>query len=447
MTAMSHQVCCPSPKRARCQAPATLADQAERGINRSMQLRRIRSSGILVWLTAISIVVVISTASIQLLADVPVPGWWEPILKLLPDYLVPPLSTSDVSLVMLTLLAVIALLIGAVRLIRRILTGIYKGAESQYLRRLTPDEAEQLTPKDRQDALNAARAIRLQTISTWGVILGVAFTAGSLIYTSGTLETAQEGLITDRYTKAVEQLSSPSADVRLGAIYALQRIADDSERDRSTIRRVLAAFVRNHDFCTLQHGQKRLPKRCDVTSFEDYDDIPIIRLPTDTSAALSIAPALQIEEGEVVDLSQVRFPRADFRGMNLSGLNLSRSDLSGADLSDTELFFVDLSHADLRGANLANASVPSLMEGNVDEYRHLVADLRGADLRRADLRGADLRLADLSNVDLRGARMEDALLHHADLRDADLRGVDLRKAKGLTLYQRREAIIDPTTRF
>lgn len=390
---------------------------------------------------------VISTATIQLLTDAPVPGWWEPILKLLPEYLVPPLSTSDVPLVILTVLAVIGLLIGIVRLIRRLLTGISKGAESQYLRRLTPDEVEQLTPKDRQDALNAARAIRLQTISTWGVILGVAFTAGSLIYTSGTLETAQEGLITDRYTKAVEQLSSPSVDVRLGAIYALQRIADDSERDRPTIRRVLAAFVRNHDFCTLQHGQKKLPKRCAVTSFEDYVDMPVIRLPADVSAAFSIAPSLKIEEGEVVDLSQVRFPRVDLRDMDLSGLNLSRSDLSGADLSGTELFFVDLSHADLRGAKLANASVPSPILDTIDEYRHLVADLRGADLRRADLRGADLRLADLSGVDLRGARMEDALLHSAYLRDADLRGVDLRKAKGLTLYQRRESIIDPSTRF
>src|SRR4029453_11591667 len=38
----------------------------------------------------------------------------------------------------------------------------------------------------------------------------------------------RQGHITDRYTKAIEQLGRDKLDVRLGGIYALERIATDS---------------------------------------------------------------------------------------------------------------------------------------------------------------------------------------------------------------------------
>ena len=39
---------------------------------------------------------------------------------------------------------------------------------------------------------------------------------------------------------------SDNLDVRIGGIYALERIARDSARDHSTIMEVLAAFIREH---------------------------------------------------------------------------------------------------------------------------------------------------------------------------------------------------------
>jgi hypothetical protein len=57
---------------------------------------------------------------------------------------------------------------------------------------------------------------------------------------------ALEGQLADRYSKAVEQLSSDKLDVRVGGIYALERIARDSHRDHPTIMEVLAAFIREH---------------------------------------------------------------------------------------------------------------------------------------------------------------------------------------------------------
>lgn len=60
------------------------------------------------------------------------------------------------------------------------------------------------------------------------------------------LRAGVEGQITDRYTAAVQGLGSSSLDVRLGGIYALQRIMEDSPRDHPTILNVLTAYVRVH---------------------------------------------------------------------------------------------------------------------------------------------------------------------------------------------------------
>ena len=45
-----------------------------------------------------------------------------------------------------------------------------------------------------------------------------------------THELTEQGQVTDRYTKAIEQLGSDKLDVRIGGIYALERIARDSAR-------------------------------------------------------------------------------------------------------------------------------------------------------------------------------------------------------------------------
>jgi len=95
------------------------------------------------------------------------------------------------------------------------------------------------------------RALRLQTArdAARGRLLTLGagvFAAGALVYTARNFSLSREGQVTDRYTKAIEQLGSDKLDVRIGGIYALERIARDSERDHQTVIEVLAAFVREH---------------------------------------------------------------------------------------------------------------------------------------------------------------------------------------------------------
>ncbi len=55
---------------------------------------------------------------------------------------------------------------------------------------------------------------------------------------------ARERRITDLYIKAVEQVGSDKAPVRLGGFYALERLAQDNPTQRQTIVNVLCAYLR-----------------------------------------------------------------------------------------------------------------------------------------------------------------------------------------------------------
>ena len=71
--------------------------------------------------------------------------------------------------------------------------------------------------------------------------------------TERTLWLTEQGQITERFTRAIDQLGAatdngePKLEIRLGGIYALERIARDSpERDYSTVMEVLTAYVREN---------------------------------------------------------------------------------------------------------------------------------------------------------------------------------------------------------
>ncbi len=55
---------------------------------------------------------------------------------------------------------------------------------------------------------------------------------------------ATERRITELYTKAVEQLGNDKAPVRLGGLYALERLAQDNPDHRQTIVNVICAYLR-----------------------------------------------------------------------------------------------------------------------------------------------------------------------------------------------------------
>lgn len=232
--------------------------------------------------------------------------------------------------------------------------------------------------------------------------------------TNQQLQIAEQGQLTDRYNAAITNLGSPSVDVRLGGIYALQRIMQDSPRDQSTVVAVLCAFVRDHaKAATATSAQLSLPAN---------EPFPSGGPPTDIQAALTVVGTRDTARDGSTTV--VNFAHADLANADLSGARLSGADLSGADLAGVHLFHANLSGANLFSADLSEADlIPAGVNGTIRISTSVTVDLSGADLSGAHLDGANLTLADLSE-----ANLSRASLSHADLSEALLFQANAAKA-------------------
>ena len=219
-----------------------------------------------------------------------------------------------------------------------------------------------------------------------------------------TLEAARQGQLTDRYTRAVEQLGSSNLNVRLGGIYALEGVARDSDTDHPIVLEMLTAFIREHSReqgpRPGQRGQPPPVTRPDVQAalaVAGRRDVTRDRRPLDLSGA---------------ELAHAKLPRhaglrhAKLIGTTLTGVDLTGQDLGGADLTGARLDGAVLTRAVLRPADLTDAvrADAKLPPGAGPVATKLIRTiLTGADLTGADLTGADLTGADLTGADLTGA--------------------------------------------
>jgi uncharacterized protein YjbI with pentapeptide repeats len=270
----------------------------------------------------------------------------------------------------------------------------------------------------------AREAVRAQLL-TLGAGL---FAAGALVYTARNFALSREGQVTDRYTNAIGHLGSKKMDVRIGSIYALERVARDSVRDHPTVMEVLAAFIREHSHEQWPplgpEGQERTRStrpdvQAAVTVVVRRDQKRDIR-PTDLTG---------------IDLTGINLADADLTGINLTGANLTgaalvRATLTGVDLFRTTLFHANLDRADLIRAFLTNADLEGANLIGADLHRATLAGahLIGVNLVRANLTHADLTHADLEGADLGGAHLTGANLTDANLAGANLAGANLTRA-------------------
>jgi hypothetical protein len=255
------------------------------------------------------------------------------------------------------------------------------------------------------------------------------FAAGALVFTGRSFSLSREGQVTDRYTKAIEQLGSDKLDVRIGGIYALERIARDSARDHPVVMEVLTAFIREHS--REKWSRPPPPRMAWIAGLERFRfGGRFIPARPDVRAAASVIGRRDAEhDAGPIDLYGAHLVNtnliyADFHGALLSDVDLrasvlARARLGRAILEDVNLREAYLDDADLRGANLTGANLAGAHLGCADLSS---ACLRHANLTRADLSGADLSGADLTRVDLTGADLTGADLTGADLTGADLTG-------------------------
>jgi Pentapeptide repeats (8 copies) len=247
---------------------------------------------------------------------------------------------------------------------------------------------------ERSNAQNNIRTTLLQGIAGVALLTGAYFAYRGLEAGRLQLKATEDGQITTRYTEAVKQLGDKENDhIRIGGIYALRRIARDSDRDLAAVVALLSAFVR-----------RSVPLKAD-------------KRPPEGTPLWAQAPHVAIALEVLDELDHALLHSMSSKGPpNLHSADLRRANLAFADLTGADLRHANLADAHLYGANLHSANL-----------RH--ADLQGANLKRVHLRGADFSRADLSGADLVDAHGDGAdftMARGADLRDVRSPGEPVR---------------------
>jgi hypothetical protein len=245
----------------------------------------------------------------------------------------------------------------------------------------------------------------------------------------------RDGQITERFTKAIELLGATHADgtihfgVRLGGIYALERIARDSvQRDNRAVMDVLTAYVRENapnrsHAVNLALGPWQNPMTDSPRSI-----VPPRRVPG------NLFDQIPGRRADVDAIVAVLGRRTEAQRADYHLLDLSYSDLRGLRLGSGVYDNISLEKSDLRNTKFR---LTSFIGVSFEE-----ANLEGADVRGANFEGAVFVRANLQRVRFGGAN-----LAHASFLDAKLQGADLSEVKGLVPSQITHALVDDQTKL
>jgi hypothetical protein len=238
--------------------------------------------------------------------------------------------------------------------------------------------------------LKAETDFRKSIIDTIQTITGI-FTASGLVFTiyyaarnvaigerssamaarmaSDNLQATLDGKITDRFAKAIEQLGTDSIAVRVGAIYALERIARDSIEDHWPVMELLCSLLREMRPAGRKTSESAVPP----------EDVRVI------AAVLRRRKSDRETDSNQLDLSRA----------NLSGLNFTDVIMRNANFDSSDLVGTRFDGGDLTGATFANAKAS---QAGFRKSKLVGAFLNGADFTGANMEGANLREATTNNA-------------------------------------------------
>jgi hypothetical protein len=221
----------------------------------------------------------------------------------------------------------------------------------------------QLKPVEVLQARNEARKTVLQTLQVVGglwIVVSVYLTwrqtqlermqaqqQSEMDHHQMQLDRSKE--VAERFSQAVEQLGSEKSAVRLGSIYALERIAAYSVDDRAATAEVLSAYI--HEHAPWQDGTTSNARPA-------IDDLPPLTVRSPEAQAVLNVLAKQSwsdQRENQLRLNNLDLRRADLRNAYLRGADLHSTHLDGADLTDAHLEETDLRGARLEGTRLAGA--------------------------------------------------------------------------------------------
>ena len=277
------------------------------------------------------------------------------------------------------------------------------------------------------------------TIRNLGLVIGGAIAVLLAVWRSRVAErqadTAQQSLLNERYERGAGMLGSDVLSVRLGGIYALERLAAEyPEQYHVQVLGLLCAFVR-HPKEDEGYQRKLAEKNTDPKTFSFLrEDVQAVMdwIGSRGEAQIAIEKDAKFE----LDLKGADLVHGQFINANLSGAMLQGSNLSHANISATDLSGAYVNHAILKGATLTDVDLTgarvwridlsdsTMLEVTMPRAPLHYADLSGATLQDVNLSGANFQHADLSDSII-GADLSESFFLESKLSQARIRGSDM----------------------
>ena len=283
------------------------------------------------------------------------------------------------------------------------------------------------------------------------------------------------------FNEATAKLGDGSASVRLGGIYALDKLAGSNKDYLTRIAEILCAHLRettqqksyqakykdkpSNEIQSLVKVLSKLNEELSVANSrkEKNENIGFLRL--DLSASYLVGTDLGNACLKYVNLMGTNLQMASLDGAQMRMALLSRTQMQGAILWRAQMQMATLNHAQMQmvplfdvqmqGASLEGAQMQgaylegaqmqeaSLEGAQMQEARLWRAQMQGADLREVQMQGAFLHETRMQGASLEGAQMQGANLQEAQMQGAYLQKVQM---QGADLYQAQMqgAILDRT---
>jgi len=249
-------------------------------------------------------------------------------------------------------------------------------------------------------------------------------------------EIAESRLITERFSKAVEQLADKDRQaVRLGGIYSLERIAKNSPDDHWTVIEVLTSFVRDQSPVTDNSSNEEIST--EIQAILDVISRRNTGAETEENSINLCGTNLPHANFYKAKLIRIYFLGANFYKSNFTKAELNGVVLLGAKLdcavfSEAKLFAVSLDRARMASARLHNAEIYRSKLNNANFYQSsfIEAKIEFTSAHETDFTEADFTQSSLLGCDLSGSNFEGAKFEKTDIS-----GSIFLKAQNLTVEQ------------
>ncbi|MBC1193112.1 pentapeptide repeat-containing protein [Microcystis aeruginosa BLCCF108] len=325
---------------------------------------------------------------------------------------------------------------GGKRLIKRLLLSLQSLVRVAWKLLIFPFWLFQQIPglfaREDKDSRTFAIDVVKTIISALGLIATLLAGIGLIVNyfnSQAEMQLTQQRLITERFSKAVEQIGSGKEEVVIGGIYSLERIAKDSPKDQWTIMEVLTSYIRKNS--PIPSNKRQLKPEAEERE-KTPEKLPSVSIPVQAALTVigrrkgdNLAETTDSNKIKILDLSRTNLRGANLNRANLNRASLHLANLNGAFLEEANLDGANLNRANLNGANLDGAKLigANLIGANLNG-----ANLNGANLNGANLIGAKLIGANLNGANLNGAFLIGAFLIEANLEEANLNGANLNGA-------------------